>query len=268
VNISVLCTNSNLPHPNHFNSANHPLIILSLNCQSLPAKKESFSNLINTHSTDIIFGSESWLKDVIYSNELFPTDYTVYHPDGYGGVFVACWESYASYRLDLADCSCELVVCEIKLADNTSLIVCSVYRPPSTDEYYLQKFCSELDATISSHPSSTIWIAGDVNLPDINWSSHCVTGHNYSLSLNNIFLNFLESNGLTRTVEFPTRGQNILDIFTNRPSLIVLCKTIDGISDQEVVLVKSDTTVNLADPPARSVYLWSLTDFDNIRHTI
>jgi len=72
-------------------------------------------NLINTHSPDIIFGSESWLKDVIYSSELFPIDYTVYckdRPDGYGGVFVACRESYASYRLDLTDCSCELVVCD------------------------------------------------------------------------------------------------------------------------------------------------------------
>jgi len=128
------------------------------------------------------------------------------------------------------------------------LIVCSVYRPPSTDEYYLQKLCSELDAIVSVHPSSTIWIAGDVSLPDINWSSHCVTGHNYSLSLNNIFLNFLESSGFMQTVESPTRGQNILDIFlTNRPSLIVSCKTIDGISDHEV---KSDTIVRLADPPA------------------
>jgi len=67
-------------------------------------------------------------------------------------------------------------------------------------------------------------------------------------------------------VESPTRGQNIL--LTNRPSLIVSCKSIDGISDQEAVLVKSDTIVHLTDPPARSVYLWSPTDFDNIRQTI
>ena len=113
---------------------------MSLNCQSLRAKKESFLNLINTHCPDIIFGSESWLKDTIYSSEVFPNDYTVYRqdrPDGYGGVFVACRNSYASYRLDLTDHSCEIVVCEIKLANSTSLIVCSIYRPPSTDEHYL-----------------------------------------------------------------------------------------------------------------------------------
>jgi len=44
--------------------------------------------------------------------------------------------------------------------------------------------------------------------------------------------------------------------------------TIDGISDHEAVLVKSDTIVHLIDPPAQSVYLWSQTNFDYIRHTI
>jgi len=56
---------------------------------------------------------------------------------------------------------------------------------------------------------------------------------------------------INSTVEYPTRGLNILDIFlTNRPSLIISCKTIDGISDHEAVLVKSDTIVHLTDPPA------------------
>jgi len=72
-------------------------------------------------------------------------------------------------------CSCEIVACEIKLVDSTSLLVCSIYMPLSPDEYYLWKLCSELDSIIASHPSSTIWIAGDVNLPDINWSNHCVS---------------------------------------------------------------------------------------------
>ena len=204
---SAFCTISDLPPKKDSpNPADHSLIALSLNCQSLPAKKESFVNLINTHSPDIIFGSESWLKDTIFSSDVFPTGYAVYRrdrPDGYGGVFVACHDSHVSYSLDLTDCSCEIVACEIKLANNTSLIVCSIYRPPSTGEHYLQKLCTELDSIINGHPSSTVWIAGDVNLPDINWSSHCVTGHGYSLNLNNIFLNFLDSNGLTQTVESP-----------------------------------------------------------------
>ena len=78
-----------------------------------------------------------------------------------------CRDSYVSLRLEVGEFSCKIVGCEIKLADNTSLIVCSIYRPPSTNEHYLQSLCSGLDSIISSHPLSTVWIAGDVNLPDI-----------------------------------------------------------------------------------------------------
>ena len=43
----------------------HPLTALILNCQSLTAKKESFQKIICTHSPDVIFGTESWLKSTV-----------------------------------------------------------------------------------------------------------------------------------------------------------------------------------------------------------
>jgi len=61
--------------------------------------------------------------------------------------------------------------------------------------------------------------------------------HNYLLlNLNKFFLNFLDSNGLAQTVELPTRGINIL--FNQQASLTMSCKTIDGISDHEAVIVE------------------------------
>jgi len=40
-------------------------------------------------------------------------------------------------------------------------------------------------------------------------------------------LSFIEDYGLTQIVDFPTRGQNILDIFaTNHPSLVTACKPV------------------------------------------
>ena len=40
------------------------------------------------------------------------------------------------------------------------------------------------------NPSSTLWIGGDLNLPDINWSLNAITGHQYPLSFNDHFLAF------------------------------------------------------------------------------
>ena len=221
-------------------------------------KRESFWHLIDTHKPSITFGSESWLKPSISSSEVFPSEYIVYHhdcTDGYGGVFVAYHNSLTSCELDTSDISYELVSCQIKLMNNTSLIVISIYRPPSSNDYYLDNLCNQLSGIVSSHPNSTIWVSGDVNLPDIAWSDHCVKGNAHTLNTSNIFLNFLDANGLFQVVDTPTRGSNILDIFlTNRPSLIVACETVDGISDHKAVMVKSTIMVKLTPSPTRTLY--------------
>ena len=219
----------------------HPLTALILNCQSLTAKKESFQNIICTHSPDVIFGTESWLKSTVKNSEVFPNGYVVYRQDrcdGYGGVFVACCDNLATHDVHLSTSSCELVACHIQLTDHSSLIACSVYRPPSSNELYLAELCQQLATIQAQYPNSALWIAGDINLPDINWVNNCTTGHSYPLNLNNTFLDFLSDNALSQMVTTPTRGSNILDIFvTNRPSLVETCDTIDGISDHEAVLV-------------------------------
>ena len=87
---------------------------------------------------------------------------------------------------------------------------------------------------------SAFWVAEDVNLPDINWQDKCIEGHQYSLNTNNVFLKFLNNNGLSQMVNSLTRGSNILDIFlTNRSALNESCTVTDCISDHEVVLTKS-----------------------------
>ena len=74
----------------------------------------------------------------------------------------------ATYGIHLTALSCELVACHIQLADQSSLITCSVYRPPSSDESYLAELCRQLRAIHMKFPNSALWIAGDTNRPDIN----------------------------------------------------------------------------------------------------
>jgi len=228
--------------------------------------------LLDTHNPDIVFGTESWLKPDILSSEVFPTGYSVYRKDrsdGYGGVFVACREPLISCNVYLENNNCELVACQIKLLNNSDLIVCSVYRPPSSSDDYLNQLCNHLESIKSSHPNSAIWISGDINLPDINWEDNCVDGHQYSLTINNTFLEFLNDNGFSQIVDFPTRRSNILDVLvTNRPSLVESCVSASGISDHEVVLTKSLILAQVCPPAKRRIYLWSKADFNNIRQSI
>lgn len=96
----------------------------------------------------------------------------------------------------------------------------------------------------------------DLNLPDTNWpwSFNASKGHQYPLSLNECFLAFQGDNLFVQFVTFPTRNNNMLDIFaTNCPSLINKCIPISGISDHDGVYINLDTTISHKNPAKRTV---------------
>ena len=62
-----------------------------------------------------------------------------------------------------------------------------VYRPPNNDISYLQQLCSDLEGLMNEHPNVPIWIAGDLNLPNISWDYNSVEGNSYP---SNIFTDF------------------------------------------------------------------------------
>ena len=100
----------------------------------------------------------------------------------------------------------------------------------------MESLCGTIENLILVHPNSTIWIAGDLNLPDVDWSDWSILSSNYSLSLCNLFNDLFISYGFIQLVDTPPRQNNILDIFaTNRPSLVIKCGTVSGISDHQVV---------------------------------
>ena len=96
-----------------------------------------------------------------------------------------------------------------------------------------------------------------------------IQSHHYTLSLNNIFLDFLCTNTLIQMVDVPTRVANSLDVFvTNRPCLVEEYNTISGISDHDAVLVAFVAVAQLHHPPKRSIYLWAQVDLNLIRQQL
>ena len=199
-------------------------------------------------------------------NEIFPSCYTIYRrdrPDGYGGVFFGCHNSYTCTHIDI-QITCDIVSCKVDLQQSTLLII-SVYRPPNNDITYMENLCGTIENLILNHPNSIIWIAGDINLPNINWSNWSLRSCNYSLSLCNLFTDLLISNGFSQLVDTPTRQNNILDIFaTNRPSLVTKCGIIPGISDHESVYVEAQLKTVTVHSSPRHVLLWNKADFQHI----
>ena len=78
------------------------------------------------------------------------------------------------------------------------------------------------------------------------------------------FLDLIETHGFTQIVDFPSRGNNILDVLCpNRPSFINTCYPLSGIGDHEIIFVSS--LVKLNPPTKRKIYLWSKADLSNIQ---
>ncbi|XP_038064967.1 uncharacterized protein LOC119735343 [Patiria miniata] len=141
-----------------------------------------------------------------------------------------------------------------------------IYRPPRSNENYLECLCSSIRNISSNNRKSIVWIGGDLNLPDIEWSSSSVIGHRYPQSLSNNFITTLAESGLDQIVSFPTRLDNTLDLFlTNRPSCINKCLPIPGISDNEIVFVDTDIKPKRQRPVRRKIYLWNKADMQQIR---
>lgn len=64
-------------------------------------------------------------------------------------------------------------------------------------------------------------------------------------------------------VDFPTRGDNILDIFlSNRPSFVNRIECLPGISDHDMVLVDSDIIAKRNRPVKREIRLWKKANTD------
>ena len=69
------------------------------------------------------------------------------------------------------------------------------------------------------------------SLPHIDWKTYIISGHNYPVSMDQLFLEIFSDIGCKHIVDFPTRIDSTLDIFiTNRPSLIERCVSLLGIN--------------------------------------
>ena len=218
-----VCTSS--PVKSARKNKKNDMRVLSLNFGSLPANKEAFWAMIDGCNPDMILGCETWLKGSVSSSEIFPPGWgNVYRKDrydGYGGTPVAVKGDLISQEISL-NTRVEICAAEITVSHGPPLIVASVYRPPKQGDIannYMDYLTQALYELSNRYPSNTLWIAGDVNLPDIDWENDCIKGNSYPHNLSNNFLQCTLDIGFEQWF-----GENLLDVFlTNRPSLAKRC---------------------------------------------
>ena len=243
--------NNQKPKPN--------MKILNVNFQSVKNKKEELGNLIESTDPSIIIGTETWLNDRIHSSEIFTPSYDVYRndrKDGYGGVLIAIKKDYISELISSND-DAESIFVKLSMGKDKPLIVGALYRPPNSNEEYMLKLTNAIEKINQQYKKAVLWLGGDLNLPDIDWTTATTEGNQVKLSINERFINMMQNCGLEQKVNFNTRKENILDLFlTNRPSLVTRCTPLPGLGDHDIVYIESEITPKRNKPAKRKIYLW------------
>jgi len=89
-------------------------------------------------------------------------------------------------------------------------IVISEYRPTNNDDAYAHTLGNTIIDICNKYPKDTIWVDGDMNIPDIDLEENTITGNQYKKVINEVLNSTIDDVGLEQVVHFPTRGQTYL----------------------------------------------------------
>ena len=107
-------------------------------------------------------------------------------------------------------------------------------------------------------------------MPDVSWKDNSIiTSKHYPPRVSQTFLNIVSDPGSEQMVQFPTCGENTLDlIFTPHPSYQERCKSLPLISersDHNIVLFDTAHRQVRSRPKRRTIYLWKKADTEGLK---
>lgn len=140
--------------------------LLNINTRSVVNKTEQLESLLLSHDPHIVVLTETWLHDGIHDDDLMPPTYNIFHRDRLtrgGGVAVIVKSCVEATALPQAEDS-ESLFLRIKLFENV-FILCAVYRPLESEPDFLLN----LQSHMALYNHQKLIIAGDFNLPSIDW---------------------------------------------------------------------------------------------------
>ena len=244
-----------------------------------------FQAHVYNNSPDIIVLNETWLKNSINDNELFPPEaYKIFrcdrslesHPPdpcnpsrfrrNGGGVLIAVKSSLDITTKKISkQCPAEVLSIEITLKNKTKFCLSTIYRVGTLGMENLSALKGYYSDILKTNKFSKLIVLGDLNLPELTaneWrNGYC------SNAISQAFLEMFSDLGLVQTIEEPTHQHgNILDVLlTNSP------QTLSNISvGDENSVCKSDhfpinfnisANVRRTRPVKREIYNFQKADW-------
>ena len=131
-------------------------------------------------NNDIVTGTETWLNHTILTSEFMPPTYQVFRSDRQtcttgGGVLLAINSNLVSREELHLETNGEMICASVSIKSYPTLYLGAFYRPHHGISLLDKQCLNELDLSISRIPNNChIILAGDFNLPDVDWSKKFV----------------------------------------------------------------------------------------------
>lgn len=217
-----------------------------VNCRSLVANFNTFYDYFSGQDFAIVGVVETWLNPDIQNDSLQLDDNMVLlrrdRLSRGGGVCFYIQNSikYKQINLNLNTKTFEYLIISIDVEFKISLVLCLIYRPPSTN---VNEFCTEFQDLCSCliTTADMILCMGDININVLNVNSNTVQ----------TYLNVIESFNFSQLINTPTRISNssfgILDHIIVSDSSLVSNTDVDhyhAIADHAVIKVTLNTECN------------------------
>ena len=132
-----------------------------------------FQEVVYSDTLDLICISETWLNSQILNKEILQYGFDIYRADramertGRGVLIAIKHGSFISSSEvgSISTNNLEVILIQATLPSHSKLLLVCCYRPPDSDD--VSDFRSLADNLFSSYEQ--VIIAGDLNLPNINW---------------------------------------------------------------------------------------------------
>ena len=169
--------------------------------------------------------TETWLSESVFDQEILPANYNIYRkdrPSRGGGVLIAVKDTIpvSVVPSNLSNNTPETIAVRLNL--RKPIILGCVYLPPCPSDSYMNDTISNLTQIVQSNPTADTIIAGDFNLPNIQWDTLSSTS-----SSSSAFCVFVFDNSLIQLIDQPTHVKgNILDLVLSNSDDTVINLTI------------------------------------------
>lgn len=214
------------------------LYIYYQNCRGLRTKLNTLYMNILSECYDIIILTETWLIPAISDNEFIDGRYNVFRSDRNrlatnkqdgGGTLVAVRRQISATRINLSEppynSACfmppnvDYVAIQLtSYVHNENHLICGIYLPPALGSSVYMDLLSGLQFVCTENLVDNFLIAGDFNIPTIDWcltkgSSALTPSPSNNSEINRIFLDFISMTNCLQFNYAKNCNNSTLDLF-------------------------------------------------------